>query len=204
MITSEAIRALLAQGENECLEFKANTPAPENLAKMLSSLANTKGGTVIVGVREPNEVLGTNIDRFSKFVERAKQHLHGSLDLNYYPLSFEGKTLGIIEVSSAKLPIATSQGYFKRVGERDTLLDAAQLAAEFSAVQNPAAAITALSETISAQSEQLEKLRLSFDKANSWVTKLTYMVVGAIITGVVRLALPGLIDVVSNLVPGSN
>lgn len=200
MITSEDLYALLAQGESDSLELKTNIPAPDKLAKLLSSLSNTKGGTVVVGVREPNNIVGTDIERFSKYVGLARCQLHGRLDVEYYPIAVEGKTLGIIEVRPAELPIATSEGYFKRVGEQDVLIGASQLATEFSSVSDPSAAITALTETISAQSSQIEQLRVSFEKANSMRVKFFFIILGAIIGGVVRMLMPVIWDYLDGMV----
>lgn len=189
MHTSATITQLLKQGEGPRLELKVNTPHPENLSRLFSGLANTTGGTVVVGVREPATILGTDIDRFKRLVELARGRLHGEVDLVAYPVEVDGKKLGIVDVKQAKVPVAAQEGYFRRVGDREELLSAQQLVQTMSAVPNHSVAIASLSETIAGQSSELAKLRESFEKANSWKRKAFYAFLGAAATAVVKLLL---------------
>lgn len=189
MHTSETINQLLKQGEGPTLELKANIPHPENLSRLISGLANTSGGTVIVGVREPATILGTNIERFKRFVQLTRTRLHGDVDLVDYSIEIDGKEVGIIEVKQAKVPVATQEGYFRREGDQEVLLTAQQLVQTMTAVPNHADAITSLSDTIAGQSRELEKLRKSFEQANSWQRKVFYAFLGAAATAVVKLIL---------------
>jgi len=52
------IRMLLKQGESETLEFKTATADSVTIAKAICAFANSKGGTVIVGVTNHGEVQG--------------------------------------------------------------------------------------------------------------------------------------------------
>ena len=192
MHTPQSVAQLLTQAEGPTLEFKVNTPLPESLARLLSSFANTGGGTVIVGVKEPDVILGTDIGRFEKLVTRAMERLHGQIDVAHYPVEVSGKRLGIIEVAPAKVLVAAPEGYFRRVGDRDEPFNAQQIVQRMSAVPDHGAAIASLSETIAGQSTELSKLRESFEKANSWQRKAFYALLGAIATAVVKLALAAL------------
>jgi predicted HTH transcriptional regulator len=49
---------LIKQGEGERLEFKQRTTHPTRIARTLSSLANTHGGRVLVGVDDNGRILG--------------------------------------------------------------------------------------------------------------------------------------------------
>lgn len=187
MHTSEAIVGLLKQAESPTLEFKVNTPSPESLSRLISGFANTSGGTAIIGVREPDVIVGTNIDRFNKLVQRAKDRMHGDVELSHYSVEIEGKSIGVIDVKASKVPVASAEGYFRRVGDQEEPLNAQQLVQRMSAVPDHAAAISSLSETIAGQSIELAKLRESFEKANSWQRKVFYALIGSIATGVVKL-----------------
>jgi predicted HTH transcriptional regulator len=187
MHTSATITQLLKQGEGPSFELKVNTPHPENLSRLISGLANTNGGTVVVGVRNPASILGTDIDRFKRLVQLAQDRLHGEVDLVAYPVEVDGKQLGIIDVKHSKVPVAAQEGYFRRVGDREELLTAQQLVQTMSAVPNHAIAIASLSETIAGQSAEIAKLRESFDKANSWQRKAFYALLGATATAVLKL-----------------
>ena len=189
MHTPQSIALLLKQGEGQALEFKVNTPHPENLSRLISGFANTSGGTVVVGVREPETILGTDVARFEKFVQLAKARLHGEVNLTHYPVEIDGKNLGIIEITASKVPVAAQEGYFRRTGDREELLTAQQLVQRMSAVPDPAVAVSSLSETLAGQSAEFAKLRESFEKANSWKRKALYALVGAAATAVVKLVL---------------
>jgi len=189
MHTPESISQLIKQGEGPTLEFKVNTPHPENLSRLISGLANTDGGTVVIGVREPATVLGTDIDRFKRLVQLARTRLHGEVEVIGYPVDVDGKHLGIIEVKRAKIPVASQEGYFRRVGDREEPLTTQQLVQTMAAVPDHSAAITSLSETISVQSGELAKLRDSFEKANSWQRKAFYAIIGAVASAVIKLVL---------------
>ena len=147
---------------------------------------------MIVGVKEPDVILGTDIGRFEKLVTRAMERLHGQIDVAHYPVEVSGKRLGIIEVAPAKVLVAAPEGYFRRVGDRDEPFNAQQIVQRMSAVPDHGAAIASLSETIAGQSTELSKLRESFEKANSWQRKAFYALLGAIATAVVKLALAAL------------
>ena len=189
MHTPETIAQLLKQGEGPTLEFKVNTPHPENLSRLISGLANTSGGAVVIGIREPAIILGTDIERFKRLVQLARARLHGEVDLVDYSVDVDGKRLGVIEVKRARVPVASQEGYFRRVGDREEPLTTQQLVQSMAAVPDHSVAITSLSETIAGQSNELARLRESFEKANSWQRKAFYALIGAAATAVVKLAL---------------
>ncbi|HEV6966202.1 ATP-binding protein [Roseateles sp.] len=189
MHTPQDIERLLKQGEGPALEFKVSTPLPESLSRLISGFANTSGGTLIVGIREPNTISGTDIARFEKLVQRAKERLNGKVEIAHYSVEVEGKSLGVLEVQQSKIPIASPEGYFHRVGDREVPLDASQIVERMSSVPDHAAAIASLSKTIAEQSAEFGKLRESFEKVNSWKRKAFYALLGAAATAVVKLVL---------------
>ena len=189
MHTPQDIARLLKEGEGPTLEFKVSTPLPDSLSRLISGFANTNGGTVLVGVREPDTIAGTDIVRFEKLVQRAKERLHGDVNLSHYSVELEGKMLGVLEVKPSKVPVASPEGYFRRVGDKEEPLGVHQLVERMSAVPDHATAIGSLSETIGGQSVELAKLRESFEKANSWQRKAFYALLGAAATAVVKLVL---------------
>ena len=67
--------ALIAQGEGETLEFKKKTTHPHRISRTLASLANTRGGQVLVGVDDDGRVVGVRDAEEELFVLRdAAQH----------------------------------------------------------------------------------------------------------------------------------
>ena len=194
MTTAADIRALVQRGESSTLEFKVSTPLPENLARLLSSLANTEGGIVLVGIREPDVVAGTDPDRFRLLVPKGIARLSGNVAISHEVVDVDGKAVGVIHISAAKSPIAAPDGYFRRVGDAQEPMSAQQLVDRMSAVPDHGSAIQSLSQTISVQTAEIGKLRESFEKANSWKRKAFYALIGAAATATVKLVLAALVS----------
>ena len=57
-MTSNDVKRLAGMGEGRTLEFKNRVPRPERIAREVIALANTDGGTVLVGVDDDGTVLG--------------------------------------------------------------------------------------------------------------------------------------------------
>ena len=185
LLTPANLLPFVKQGESSTLELKVNTPEPANLARLISSLANTAGGTIVVGVREPSQVIGTNSARFDKIVKAATALCSGPLDATHYTLNINGLTVGIIEVKRASIPVAAPDGYYQRVGDSTRLLDARDLVTLLTANPDHNSVIASLVQ-------ELQKSRGSFDKANSLKTKFAWAVLGAIATGIGKVVLASL------------
>lgn len=181
MLNSADLLQLIKQGESPTLELKVNTPEPENLARLISSLANTLGGTIVVGVREPAQIIGTNIVRFENQVQAAKARCDGPLNMVHYSVNVNGINVGVIEIKRASIPISTSAGYFQRVGDSTKALEGRDLVQRMIAAPDHDNVIKSLVY-------ELEKSRDAFEKANSIKTKFIWVMLGAVATGIVKTA----------------
>ena len=54
------LRNLIQRGEGAYLEFKKTIPSPEKIAREIAAFANTKGGTILVGVDDYQTVTGVD------------------------------------------------------------------------------------------------------------------------------------------------
>ncbi len=54
------LRNLIQTGEGTFLEFKRTVPAPEKMAREIAAFANTKGGTILIGVDDNHDIIGVN------------------------------------------------------------------------------------------------------------------------------------------------
>lgn len=52
------IKALVAEGESEVVEFKARMPPEHQLARIMTAFANAKGGTLLIGVEDDGGIIG--------------------------------------------------------------------------------------------------------------------------------------------------
>jgi len=57
-LTPNDLKNLIETGESNFLEFKHSIASPEKIAKEIAAFANTKGGTILVGVEDNGEMLG--------------------------------------------------------------------------------------------------------------------------------------------------
>src|SRR5690349_12972449 len=57
-LSEKRILELIAEGEGEQLEFKLENERQPDLGELLVALANTQGGTILVGVSDGGEVVG--------------------------------------------------------------------------------------------------------------------------------------------------
>src|SRR5512142_2581856 len=57
------VTALIEEGEGFGVEFKRRISSPEKIARTLISFANTKGGTILIGVDDDGSVVGVESEK---------------------------------------------------------------------------------------------------------------------------------------------
>jgi len=107
---------LLAEGESETVEFKESLD--REALETVAAFANTRGGTVLVGVHDDGTVRGitTGKETLREWANHIAQatHLHPRIEA----LSYEDKTIAVIEVPESPLkPVPCRGRYFKRVAK---------------------------------------------------------------------------------------
>jgi ATP-dependent DNA helicase RecG len=123
MINPEKIEELIKSGEGQNLEFKSSFN--NELIETLVAFANTKGGRVIVGINQDNEISGISINPESvqNWVNEIKHKTSPSIIPDVEILQYEDKTLVILSVQEYPIkPVATRGKYFKRVANSNHLL----------------------------------------------------------------------------------
>ena len=99
------LRELIAQGEGEELEFKQKTTHPSRISRTLASLANTRGGQVLVGVDDAGRILGVRDAEEELFVlrEAAQHYVEPPLTtLRYHELEEDGRTVLVVTVPESQ------------------------------------------------------------------------------------------------------
>ena len=95
------LHELIAQGEGEVLEFKQKTTHPHRISRTLVSLANTRGGRVLVGIDDAGRVLGVRDVEEELFVLRdaAAHYVEPPLtNLRYQEVEEDGRAVIIVTV----------------------------------------------------------------------------------------------------------
>ncbi|MBO6585084.1 MAG: ATP-binding protein [Gracilimonas sp.] len=57
-LTPGDLKSLIQTGESSFLEFKHSVASPEKIAREIAAFANTKGGTILIGVEDNGEMIG--------------------------------------------------------------------------------------------------------------------------------------------------
>lgn len=57
-LTQNDLKNLIQTGESSFLEFKHSVASPNKIAREMAAFANTKGGTILIGVQDNGEILG--------------------------------------------------------------------------------------------------------------------------------------------------
>ena len=186
------IEALIARGESQTVEFKERLPPPDVIARLVSAFANTEGGVILIGIREPNQVVGVPIEPFERAYQRVLERLTGEVRTEKSVINIGGKSVGVIQIEKSPSLVGTTEGYYMRFGESTKLLEAKELSSKASHSTNSDQAIVSLAETISKQTEEIGKLRESFEKAHSWKRKALYALIGALASGAAKAVLASL------------
>lgn len=76
-IPKELLDQLFA-GESATLEFKTSIREPSILARLVAAFANANGGTVLIGVSEPPEVVGVEPEVIQKLYKAALRQIEPS------------------------------------------------------------------------------------------------------------------------------
>ena len=121
-MTPEEVRALIAQGEGQKLEFKRSLAELERGVRTVAAFANTEGGHLLFGVRDSGEIIGMTVGRTTR--ERVVNMIRDNTDPVIYPsveyVGVQGTTVIVVTVeeSDNKPHLAFGRAY-RRVGAVD-------------------------------------------------------------------------------------
>ncbi len=183
------IEALLAGGRNQTFDFKDKLPAPELVACLISAFANTDGGIILFGISEQGQINGISPDLFIKLHHNALSKVTGTVKADKSLINIDGKSIGVIQVEKSAAVVGTFEGYFIRVGDSNQLIGAKELSSRAIHVENSNQAIDSLAQTVAKQTEEIGRLRIFVEKANSWKIKAIYILLGAVAAGLVNAVL---------------
>lgn len=107
---------LLFQGESDALEFKTAIRDPLLLARLIASFANAKGGKIVVGVKEPPEVVGVDEAHLRRMYEAALRLLTPAVQTSLAFVKADGLSVGNIEVAPSSELVFAQGSAFVRTG----------------------------------------------------------------------------------------
>jgi predicted HTH transcriptional regulator len=180
----EELQKLIAQGEDETLELKARIPQPALVARYLASMANNRGGHLVLGVKEPAVYVGVNPDRAIEVLSSAALLLTPVPQITATSINFDEKYVVVASVKRSSVLISALGGYYTRVGHETQAFTAEGIKHHALDERSPDIAISELSAAIAAQTITIEKLNSAFEKENS-ILKKGGIAVGGAIAGVI-------------------
>lgn len=102
-LTRHDLKNLIQTGESRFLEFKHSVSTPEKLAREMAAFANTKGGTILIGVTDNGEMVGVEGYFEQEFLlnQAAKEEC-----IPQIPITIELVHLGDRDILYVKVPEA--------------------------------------------------------------------------------------------------
>ena len=108
------IARLIEGGENSTLDFKQTVSNVHKIAKTMCSFANTKGGVLLIGVRDNGSIAGIKSEDEIYMLDLAAQfYCKPAL-----AIEIEGWKIGNKEIIECKIPLGKEQPYFAQSEEK--------------------------------------------------------------------------------------
>lgn len=111
----DELQRLIWQGENDQVDFKQRVTQPDKIARTLVSFANTRGGTILIGVKDNGSLVGIDPEEEKHTLELAAGlYCDPPLLLVYEEVELDGYTLLKVTV-----PESQQKPHFAQVKEND-------------------------------------------------------------------------------------
>ncbi len=126
----ENLIKLIGKGESQTLEFKQSFAEQEEIFETICAFANTNSGTVLVGVSDEGEIIGTAIgkDTLEKIPQKIKENFDPCVFPSINVEEAEGKNVVAIDVQeSFEKPVFFKDAAYKRVGRANHKISASEI-----------------------------------------------------------------------------
>jgi predicted HTH transcriptional regulator len=181
-VTPDDVARLIAGGETQQVEFKENMRTILDLAKIASAFGNTQGGVLLVGVREPDVVVGTDVRRLGHLVDQLGGRIRPMPETRLHPVTYQGQQVGVVVFKPVAGEIAISDaGAFVRRGEAIRVMEADEIRQRLPREETPQQAQVTnehLAEGIATLSATLEGMREDLRYAQSLRGQWKVLLVG--------------------------
>lgn len=178
-MTEQELVQLIAKGESETLELLASTQSPITIARHLATFANTKGGILVLGVKEPSQFVGVNVHRAKAMLKTAQKYLSPKIVVDVEEHVINNHPIVLVHIKASAELVSAEGGYYRRVGDRSKPMEAAEIRAHAALERNDDKAVSELSNSVAAQTKIIDQLRKDFEKANSLTLKIVIALIGA-------------------------
>lgn len=187
-ITSDRIKAMLAQGESDTIEFKTAIRNSSTLAQNLSAFANVAGGTILIGIQEPDIIVGADQHQVVQLLERSKKQLSVPIEVRVETITIDQKPIVALTVQPSKEIVFSNGQALARTGAMIQAMTPAQVSSKLSAAHGPVE-LNKIAQAIAKQTETIQKLLDDLREANTWKNKLKEWLIGGAIGAVLGFLL---------------
>jgi len=192
--TAEQVRALIAAGESQTVELKAQLREARILARLISAFGNARGGVVLVGVGDQGEILGTDLEEVRHTFHRALSETLAAPPVELEAVTLEGKQIAAITIGTGTGPVLSNEGAFVRVGDKLQPMSVEAMALALSRLKlSDPAEIQPIAIAIHAVTESIERLQRQIAEGSTIGGQMRNYVVGGIIGAVLGLLLSKLL-----------
>lgn len=161
------ILELVFAGESESLELKTSVRDPQLLAKLIGSFANSQGGKIVIGVKEPPEVVGVDEALTRRVYEAARNRVTPEPSTNLSFIEAEGKRVAVIDVERSSEIVLSEGSAFVRSGTMTQPMAWTQMRQHLPS-QPSVNTVESLTKAIERQSKLIEEMHEQIRASNTW------------------------------------
>lgn len=100
---ADVLLDLIAKGEGELLDFKECITSRQKIAKSLVAFANTKGGKLLIGVKDNGKIKGVDLTEEQEMLNwAADAYTKPIIPIKYHYASIEGKPVLVAEIPNSE------------------------------------------------------------------------------------------------------
>jgi predicted HTH transcriptional regulator len=110
-MTPDDLRNLIQRGEGQFLEFKKTTPSKRKIAREIAAFANTKGGTILVGVDDHQNITGISAYYEEEYVLQKAAHDFCKPEVE---ISIELVHVGPLDVMVVRVPESKTKPIYNK------------------------------------------------------------------------------------------
>ena len=172
--TAEQIRSFIRGGENQKVEFKRDIKDRSILGQLIASFANADGGVIIVGVQEPEEVVGADTNRLASLFNAALARTTPRPNAKFDTVDIDDKALGIISVEPAEVIVISERGAFVRSGAASRAMSPSEIFAKVpKQTDDIQTQLKVMAEALAANTSMIEQQQNTINEQSDLVRQQT-------------------------------
>lgn len=189
------VRECIARGEDLHTEFNSSIPSYFGLGQIISAFANADGGVVLLGIREPDQIMGVDWASLSRVFDRATSSLSGGPNVYLHRVSTSDGDVGVVVIRPSSQAVVSAGGAFIREADRMRPLTAEELRTKLGDIQDTDEAdignsIADLTQVVQDMSDQLAQSRSFRSQLPGYLIGFLLGIIASVIASVIFVSNP--------------